>query len=43
LFDPYLALNDPNDFGVIGSNNANGYGGQLNTPRQLTFNLRAKF
>jgi hypothetical protein len=41
--DPYLALNDPNDFGVLGSNNANGNGGQLNNPRQLTFNLRAKF
>jgi len=41
--DPYLALTDPNDFGVIGSNNANGGGGQANNPRQLTFNLRAKF
>jgi hypothetical protein len=41
LVDPYLALNDPNDFGVLGSNNPNG--GQLNSPRQLTFSLRAKF
>jgi len=41
LNDPYLALTDPNDFGVLGSNNPNG--GQVNNPRQLTFNLRAKF
>jgi len=43
LADPYLDLSDPSDFGVLGSNNANGSGGQANTPRQITFNLRAKF
>jgi hypothetical protein len=41
--DPYLSIGDPADWGVIGSNNANGYGGQANTPRQLTFLLRLRF
>jgi hypothetical protein len=41
LNDPYLDLSDPADFGVLGSNNPNG--GQLNTPRQITFNLRIRF
>lgn len=41
LTDPYLDLSDPSDFGVLGSNNPNG--GQLNNPRQITFNLRLKF
>jgi hypothetical protein len=41
--DPFLSIGDPADFGVIGSNNANGAGGQLNSPRQLTFSLRMKF
>jgi hypothetical protein len=40
---PYLSIGDPNDWGVTGSNNANGGGGQGNLPRQLTFSLRAKF
>ena len=44
LSDPYLDLSDPADFGVLGSNNPNGSnGGQLNRPRQITFNLRVKF
>jgi hypothetical protein len=43
LADPYLDLSDASDFGVLGSNNANGNGGQANTPRQIPFNLRAKF
>ena len=44
LNDPYLDLSDPADFGVLGSNNP-GYspGGQLNNPRQITFNLRVRF
>jgi len=41
--DPYLSISDPNDWGVIGSNNANGNGGQFNSPRELTFSLRVKF
>jgi hypothetical protein len=41
LTDPYLDLSDPADFGVLGSNNPNG--GQLNNPRQITFNLRVRF
>jgi len=41
--DPYLSIGDPADWGVIGSNNANGNGGQLNSPRQLTFSLRLRF
>ncbi|HLH39215.1 MAG TPA: carboxypeptidase-like regulatory domain-containing protein [Bryobacteraceae bacterium] len=41
LNDPYLDLSDPADFGVLGSNNP--VGGQLNGPRQITFNLRARF
>jgi hypothetical protein len=44
LYDPYLDLSDPADFGVLGSNNPNGSGqGQSNKPRQITFNLRVKF
>ena len=39
LADPNLSLDSPADFGVLGSNE----NGQLNTPRNLTFNLRAKF
>jgi hypothetical protein len=39
LYDPYLALGNPAYWGVLGSN-ANG---SLSSPRQLTFNLRAKF
>lgn len=41
LNDPYLSIADPNDWGVLGSNNPNG--GQLNSPRQLTFSLRLRF
>ena len=46
LVDPYLSLSDPADFGVLGSNNPNAAsytGGQLNSPRQITFNLRLRF
>ena len=46
LVDPYLDLSDPSDFGVLGSNNPNAPTagqGQLNNPRQITFNLRVKF
>jgi hypothetical protein len=44
LRDPYLDISDPSDWGVIGSNNPNGPpGGQINSPRQLTFNLRIRF
>lgn len=39
LADPNLSLASPTDFGVLGSNE----NGQLNTPRNLTFNLRLKF
>ncbi len=41
LADPYLDLSTPSDFGVLGSDNPNG--GQVNNPRQITFNLRIKF
>ena len=41
LNDPALSIGDPTNFGVLGSNNPNG--GQLNSPRNLTFNLRLKF
>jgi hypothetical protein len=41
--NPYLSIGDPGDWGVTGSNNANGAGGQSNLPRQLTFSLRFKF
>ncbi len=39
LADPNLSLDQPADFGVLGSNE----NGQLNTPRNLTFNLRMVF
>jgi hypothetical protein len=42
LGDPYLDISDPGDFGVLGSNNP-GNGGQTNSPRTITFNLRLKF
>jgi hypothetical protein len=42
LGDPYLDLSNPQSFGVLGSNNP-GEGGQVNNPRQITFNLRVKF
>ena len=43
LADPYLDLSQPALFGVLGSNNGNGNGGQANNPRQITFNLRVRF
>jgi hypothetical protein len=39
LANPNLSLDSPADFGVLGSNE----NGQLNTPRNLTFNLRLVF
>ena len=39
LADPNLSISSPNDWGVLGSNE----NGQLNRPRQLTFNLRVQF
>ena len=41
--DPYLDVSDPASFGVIGSNNGNGGGGQANSPRRITFALRIHF
>lgn len=41
LNDPYLDISDAPDFGVLGSNNPNG--GQSNSPRRITFNLRVRF
>lgn len=38
LYDPYLDISDPADFGVLGTNNPNG--GQFNTPRQMEFGIR---
>lgn len=38
LYDPYLDISDPQDFGVMGTNNPNG--GQANTSRQMEFGLR---
>jgi hypothetical protein len=45
LNDPGMSIGDPTNFGVLGSNNANGnaLGGQFNSPRNLTFSLRLKF
>jgi len=42
LGDPELSIGDPSNFGVLGSNNPVN-GGQFNTPRNLTFNLRVRF
>ena len=42
LGDPYLDISDPQDFGVIGTNNPYN-GGQTNTPRQMEFGLRIHF
>lgn len=39
LADPSLSIGSPNDWGVLGSNE----NGQLNGPRQLTFNMRLRF
>jgi len=39
LADPNLTLSSAPDFGVLGSNE----NGQLNSPRNLTFNLRLRF
>ena len=41
LVDPVLDISNPNNWGVLGSNNPNG--GQFNSPRNLTFNLRIRF
>lgn len=41
LADPYLDISDPQDFGVLGTNNPNG--GQVNTPRNMSFGLRIHF
>jgi hypothetical protein len=38
LADPYLDISDPQDFGVLGTNNPNG--GQSNAPRSMSFGLR---
>ncbi|HKE26523.1 MAG TPA: carboxypeptidase-like regulatory domain-containing protein [Bryobacteraceae bacterium] len=38
LTDPYLDISDPQDFGVLGTNNPNG--GQANSPRTMSFGLR---
>ena len=38
LADPYLDISDPQDFGVLGTNNPNG--GQVNSPRTMSFGLR---
>jgi len=38
LADPYLDISDPQDFGVLGTNNPNG--GQINSPRTMSFGLR---
>jgi hypothetical protein len=38
LQDPYLDISDPQDFGVLGTNNPNG--GQANAPRSMSFGLR---
>jgi hypothetical protein len=43
LGDPGLSIGDPANFGVLGSNNTGPTTGQLNSPRQLTFNLRLRF
>jgi hypothetical protein len=40
---PYLSVSDPADFGNMSTNNANGAGGQANTPRQVEFGLRIHF
>jgi hypothetical protein len=45
--DPYLDISDPNNWGVLGSNNpspgGNFPGGQVNSPRKLTFSLHLTF
>jgi hypothetical protein len=38
LADPYLDISDPQDFGVLGTNNPNG--GQSNAPRSMSFGVR---
>jgi hypothetical protein len=43
LGDPGMSIGDPANFGVLGSNNTGPTTGQLNSPRQLTFNLRLRF
>jgi hypothetical protein len=41
LADPYLDISDPNDFGVLGTNNPNG--SLQNGPRNMSFGLRVHF
>jgi hypothetical protein len=43
LGDPYLDISDPQDFGVIGSNNPYNTPGQSNLPRNMSFGLRIHF
>jgi hypothetical protein len=38
---PYLATNDPADFGVLGTSNPNG--GEPNSPRNMEFGIRVHF
>ena len=42
LGDPAMDISDSANFGVLGSNNPNN-GGQVNSPRRITFNLRIRF
>jgi len=39
--NPYLATNDPADWGVLGTSNPNG--GQANSPRNMEFGIRVHF
>ena len=44
LADPSLSIASPQDWGVLGSNESGPNGsGQVNSPRNLTFNLRLRF
>ena len=44
MYNPYLDISDPSDFGVMGTNNPNASpGGQANTPRNMEFGLRVHF
>jgi len=43
LGDPYLDISDPQNFGVLGTNNPYNTPGQINTPRQMAFGLRIHF
>lgn len=41
MYDPYLDISDPQDWGVLGTSNPNG--GQANSPRNMSFGLRIHF